>query len=90
MLKKVEVIKHYLIPGYEAFHNYLNCSDAILFEKIDLSLIDDIEDYFYRVVTKLNKNLFIYNYMCYQLYEDYGIPQEQLYMIGDNYVFIND
>jgi len=89
-LKRIEIEGNYLTPAYEAFHNYLNCSEAVSFDKIDLSLIDNLEEYFYRVMTKMNKSLFIYQYAVDKLYKDYNIEYKDLYMFGDTYVLVYD
>ena len=90
MLTKINVDNDLLKTGYTAFHNWLNTTDALDFNKIDLSQIDDLKKYVYKTVTRHHRYAYLYEYMCQFIVEKYHIKRESLYLIGDGYFLVNN
>lgn len=86
MLKRISVNDTLTMNAFTSYHNYLNANTGLQLDHIDLSLIDNFEDYTYNTVTRLIKNFYIYSYVVDIVRKENNLDESIDYSFGPGYI----
>ncbi len=87
-MQKVLVSENITSDCFTSFHNFLNAKSSLQLDRLNLSEIDDLEDYIYNVCKHLFKSSAVYYISVYELKKQTGIDMKDVYSVGHGSVLL--
>ena len=90
MIKKLPFIEQEFVNLSIPFHKMLNYHACLNFNNLDISLIPDLQDYFYQAIKKFILERATFEYTTFKISRRSGIPQKKLGAVFNNYIEYED